>query len=327
MRFWLILLQLAVICLLISVIGMAGELATSAGKPAGVAVAEGVGIAALILALEAALTFMITGAMATSAAVSIAAALQPIFIFAFVCFACAVLAGYKRLWWVRWVGFILNLGIGLLFLVGMGKDDLLMGVLASSYFLTQAVLFFLVPPKGDAERIRKSATLLHPILGVIGLGVGIFLSIRLEYGIVTSIFAIVFYAASLFIHYKIVKDIQLQPKPLVKAVLILAVTLLVSIVLLFIRPFMAGLLLLSWLSVPLYIETLALFKFRADVPYEGWKLQLRKTIKVAIIIIALVTVLVGGMAVYNWHVTPKQQTSIESLKGKAASEETQDRVE
>lgn len=278
MRFWLILLQLAVVCLLISIVGYVGEAVVSGtDKPAGAAVAEGAAIGAAFLALQALLTFIYTGALATSAVVSISAALQPLFIFVLVCFACAVLAGYKGLRWVRWIGFVLNLTTGLFLLVELNHISVC--ALASMYLLAQAVLFFLLPPMDDAERIRKSATMLHPVLGVIGLGLGIFAFITSKSGIITIIFTVPFYAVAFFLHFKVSKTIQLQPKPLLKTALALALTLAVLIAFFFLRPIMAGPLLLSWLSIPLYAEALALNKLRVDAPHAGWMHRIRKAVK------------------------------------------------
>lgn len=314
MRFWLILLQLAVVCLLISIIGFVGEMVvTDSGKPASVAVAEGAALGAAFLALQALRVYLYTGAMATSAVASIWAALQPFFLFVIVCFACAVLAGYKRLWWIRWIGFVLNLGVGLFLLAAAGKDSLITGVLASLYFLAQAVLFFLLPPIGDAARIKKSATMLHPVLGVIGLGLGVFAFINSKSGVVTILLTVLFYAVAFFLHFRVSKTIQLQPKPLVKAFLTLALTLAVLVAFFIVRPIMAGPLMLSWLSIPLYIEALALSKFRADVPYAGWRHQVRKTVRVLMVLTILAGAIAGGITIYKWYVT-LNLPSAESLK-------------
>lgn len=292
MRFFLILLQLAAVCLLLSLVGLAGELAlVSAAQSAGRAAAEIFGPGAALQTLKSLALFSYVGIASVMGVGAISAALTPLLAIAALCFVCAVLAGYKHFWWLRWVGFIINLALGLLALLLADDQIYLPPVLFSLYFLAQAFMFYLLPQKCDAERIRKAAALLHPLLGVMGLGLGFFVLIAQKYGSTTFILTALLYSLPFFLHYRVSRALELQGKSLLVATAVLALTLAALLGVIIVRPAMAGPLLLSWLSIPVYMETLALFKIRADFPYLGWRQQLRKSAKLLIIILALVALL------------------------------------
>lgn len=265
------------------------------------------------MAFEALLAALSSGAIIATIGPAIVAVAQPFLIIASISLVCAVLSGYKRLWWLRWIGFIVNLAAGLFFLVGAcggDKGSFLLALPAAFYLLT-ALLFYLVARKDDAERLRRPAALLQAALCVVGLGSSLLAS---RYtGMTTLALTSIFYIVLFALHYRVIKSIKLGVKPLAKTVGVLVLSLAGVLVFLFIRPVMVGPLLLSWLSILVFAETLLLSSRQPDVAYVGWRQNIRKTAKLFTILAVLAGVIAGGTSLYNWRVT-SGLPSVESLK-------------
>lgn len=260
MRFWLILLQLGSFCTVITIISfMAVLLSDPSGQP--VSLFQLLGGAGLFLALEALLVFLSQGAIVATFGPALAAITTPFLVIAAVSFACAILSGYKR--WVRWIGFIINLVVGLLFLaVTFERKFDVFPLIPAVFYLANAFLFFQVRRKDDAERLRRSATVLQIALCVSGLAFSCLTSRHT--GVLTLVITSIFYILFFVLHYRAIKSIRLEVKSLAKTVGALVLTLAAVIVLLFIRPVMVGPLLLSWLSTIVFAETLFLSILQAE---------------------------------------------------------------
>ena len=297
MRFWLIVFQLTGLCLLVTAITCMAEVVFSTpGLASGLT-----GYVSLMAIIDIILLSAVGASQLVAFAAAVSTVAQPFLIAFVVSFGCAFLAGYKRLQWLKWVGFIVNLiaAIGWFFFT----QATLAGVVVWGFYLICAALFLLMARKQDAEGIRRSVAVLHPLLWIVGLGC--WYAACHSISALSLILTAGFYAIPFFLHYKITRSIALGMKSLATSAVLLALTMISMLVFLFVRTGLVGPLLLSWLVVLFFAETLFLSSRTPDVSNDSLGARSRRAIKIVEIMVGIVALIIGGATSYFLYIESK----------------------
>jgi hypothetical protein len=183
------------------------------------------------------------------------AALQSFLVFFIVSLICAFLSGYRYFVRVKWIGFVMNLCPGLLALLVILERFTLIIFFIAVFYLACAFLFFKVKCNADANDVRRSVSWVQIFLWATGAVV--FFGVSRNYGgsqVIGTILAII----PFFLHYRVITAFRFHLKESVKLILVMAFTFVSLIVIIFAFPVFFGPLLVSWLSVWLYMEALFL---------------------------------------------------------------------
>lgn len=181
--------------------------------------------------------------------------LSPFFT-AFACSAaCAVLAGYPYLRLLKWIGFLINIVLAILFgIISVDTQDYWIFTIVS-FYATCAVLFARIPLWPDAERTRRPLLFVLALFWIAGVWSAWHFSGSL------GIFSSFLYTIFFLMHLWVVGKFKIQIKSVALLILVLGTSILCVAVLLFTS---------ALLVAPLLVSTLTVFWF-AESMFLSWK--------------------------------------------------------
>lgn len=243
MRYFLILIHVVLVALLITAVCAMGM--TTSVDP------ELVGAYAFTAAFALALQFFLTGVTVSAQLAPLLSFLQVIFVIYAISGISVLLAGYKPFRWAKWVGFVLNIALGLLMLSALTKGFAFGTLIISLFFFLCAFLFLRMKRNSDAELVRRPAALINLVLWL--MGALVYFAASPDLGVSRFIFA-AFSAIPFILHYRVLSSFSFQAAAIFKLALTLVFTFICGVVFIFVIPVMFGPLMASWLSVIFFIE-------------------------------------------------------------------------
>ena len=236
---------------------MSAELSQSTangGETPSAGEALGGGVGALLL------VYILTGGQIAVQLSAMGAAISSVLVPVLVIFGSslglAVLSGYSKLRWLRWLGFALNLAEGgLALILSMdGPETVPLFFFLAFFFFVCAALFALMPISPNAERNRLPVAVTHLVFGGIGL---LLLYLVYPHGSVTGrVIVAAFYMLAVFLHYKTIRTFNTGLKKTTQLVACLGLTLVLLIGFLLAYPVLLGVLLLSLMLSAFFAESM-----------------------------------------------------------------------